>query len=186
MKKHSIKFKKIILTTFIATSLYAIPSSIAATQGTLDPTSTGTFDVTVTIPDRVRITGMQDIAFGTFTHAGDFNDDYPTCVYTNTLSAQYGVTASGDGTGSAFTLTNGTDTVPYRVFWNNAEGTTVGEGEILTTVKRDNVTNSNQVSSDCTTGGNTSNLHVSIAEANMIGVTNGTYSGTLTITIDPS
>tara|TARA_R110000868_G_scaffold189695_2_gene433052 strand:+ start:100266 stop:100817 length:552 start_codon:yes stop_codon:yes gene_type:complete len=178
-------YKKCLLTAIIASGIYAIPSSIAATQGLLNPTSTGSFDVSVTIPDRVRITGMQDISFGTYV-SGDFDDDYPVCVYSNTPTAQYGVTASGDGASSAFTITNGTDAIAYRVRWNSVAGTTVGESALTANVKLDNIPNANQQSSTCATGGNSANLHVQIQDTAMAGMSNGTYSGTLTITIEPS
>lgn len=185
MKNKTFKIRKIMLTAFIASSLYSIPSSIAANQGTLDPTSSGDFEVSVVIPDRVRITGMQDIAFGKYL-IGDFNEDFPVCVYTNTASAQYGVTASGDGTSSALTLTNATDIINYHVYWNDVAGSTTGEIELLATVLNDNIENPNQESSTCVTGGNSANLHVRILNADMRNISNGTYSGTLTITIDPS
>jgi hypothetical protein len=177
--------KIFLLSSALAVSLYSIPNSIAATQGILDPTSNGSFEVTLTIPDRVQITGLQDINFGTFV-SGDFNNDFPICVYSNTPTAQYGVTATGDGAASAFTLTNGTDTIPYRVFWNETAGTTVGELQLTATTKLGNRAGANQQSYTCSTGGDSANLHVSILDANMRSITNGTYTGTLTLLIDPA
>lgn len=161
------------------------PNSIAATQGTLNPTSSGSFQVSLTIPDRVQVSGLQDINFGTFV-SGDFDTNYPLCVYSNTPTARYGITITGDGAGGAYTLTNGTDTIPYQVFWNETAGTTVGELVLTAGTKLGNRSNANQVSYTCATGGDSANLRVWIQDANMRGITNGTYTGTMTIFVDPA
>lgn len=180
------KLSKIgIITAFLTTSLYIAPNTIAATQGTLDPTSNGSFEVTLTIPDRVQISGLEDIDFGTFV-SGDFNYDYPVCVYSNTPTARYGVTITGDGTGGAYTLTNGTDTIPYNVYWNETAGTTTGEMLLTAGTKLGNRSGANQQSYTCASGGDSANIHVWIQDANMRDVTNGTYTGTMTVFIDPA
>ena len=177
---------KLFTTSFIlAASAYAVPNSIAATQGSLNPTSSGSFEVTLTIPDRVQVSGLEDINFGTFT-SGDFDYDYPLCVYSNTPTARYGVTVTGDGSGGAYTLTNGTDTIPYTLYWNETAGTTVGEMVLSAGVKLGNRSNANQQSYTCSTGGDSANFHIWIQEANMQGITNGTYTGTITVLVDPA
>ena len=55
----------------------------AATDGTLGTTSTGTSDITVTIPELILISGMADITFGTYAGTGDLDVNEDICIYTN-------------------------------------------------------------------------------------------------------
>ena len=177
--------KMTLLATTLMVGYTSIPNSIAATQGSLNPTSSGSFEVSLTIPERVQVTGLEDIDFGTFV-SGDFNYDYPICVYSNTPTARYGVTVTGDGAGGAYTLTNGTDTIPYVVYWNETAGTTAGEMVLTAGTKLGNRSNANQQSYTCATGGDSANIHIWIQDADMRGVTNGTYTGTMTVLVDPA
>lgn len=173
------------LLTFIAFSLYAAPATLAETQGDLDPTSIGTFDVTFTLPDLVKITGMQDINFGQH-NSGDFNYDHSLCIYSNTPTATYSITAAGTGAGSSFRLSNGTDNINYNVYWNDIGGSTAGEVAVTAGLKLTNQSGADQTDESCAVTGNNANLHIEVLDANMSNITNGIYTGTLTILLEAS
>ena len=50
----------------IAVAVLAMPSAaFAATQGTAGSTSTGSISISATVPGRVQLSGLSDVAFGT-------------------------------------------------------------------------------------------------------------------------
>src|SRR6185312_11899402 len=103
------------LLTCCALSLPGV--AIAATQGTLGSTSTGSVSISATVPGRVQISGLTDIAFGTVDPTSAASQSENVCVWSNTSGRGYQVTATGSGASNAFTLTDGTNTLPYSVEW---------------------------------------------------------------------
>ena len=172
-------FKKIIVA--ITLTLLTMQAQ-AVVQGTLNPTSTGSFDVTVTIPNEVRITGLADVDFGTYPATGNLDSNYDLCIYSNMPGATYDITASGDGAGSAFTIAYLANTIPYVVNWNDTTGT-VGKSQLTATVSVPQ-TGANQQTTDCSVGGDSANLEIEINGADISGKPNGTYTGTLTLLIE--
>jgi len=172
-------FKKLALAIVVA--LITVRAE-AVVQGVLNPTSTGSFDVTVTISNEVRITGLADIDFGTYPAVGDLATNYDLCIYSNMPGATYDITASGDGAGSAFTIASGANTIAYTVDWNDVTGTP-GQSQLTTTVPVAQ-TGANQQTSDCSVGGDSANLEIEITNAAIVGKPNGTYTGTLTLLIE--
>ena len=60
-----------------------IPSvNFAATQGTLGTTSTGTVNISITIPALVQLTGLSDIAMGT-SSSFPATGNTTACIYSN-------------------------------------------------------------------------------------------------------
>jgi hypothetical protein len=99
----------------------------AATQGSLGATSTGTVTINASVANRVQLTGLADVNFTAqdpFTAATDSQD---VCVWSNTATKAYTITASGNGALNAFTLVNGGGaTVPYSVAWSASTGAATG------------------------------------------------------------
>ena len=155
----------------------------AATDGTLGTTSTGTSVITVTIPELILITGLADISFGTYGGTGDLNGNDDICIYTNKAAGTYGVTATGDGAASAFTITDGSNTIAYNVYFNDVSGTT-GETQLITNTANTSQTGANTSSQNCGGGAN-ANFHVEMLEANLQAAPAGAYSGTLTLVVAP-
>ena len=99
--------------------------TFAATQGTSGPTSTGTISVLVVNNDLAWIKGLDDINLGTWSGSGDMAGDDDICVLTNFFpfaNNNYIIRASGDGAPgdpSAFTLSNGAQSIYYRVFFTD-------------------------------------------------------------------
>lgn len=77
----------------------------------------------------VQVSGLSDVAFGTITGFGsDLVRSQSICAFSGLTGGRYTVTASGSGAGGAFTLANGTRTLPYEVQWNTAAGQSSGTG----------------------------------------------------------
>ena len=86
--------------------------AIAATpsQGSLGGTSTGQIGISATIPASVQITKLSDLTFGTLDPSTATQLTENPCVWSNTATKGYSITATGCGARSAFTLSNGTST----------------------------------------------------------------------------
>ena len=170
-------------TKVMGLAVFASTSSIAATDGTLGTTSTFSYNVTITIPERVRISGLQDAAFGAFGSSDTrINDD--VCIYSNTSGGNYDVTATGSGAGNAFTIASGPNTVPYRLFWNDVTGT-VGQTELSAGTTLVGQTGADRTDTSCS-GGNNANIDILIERASVEGNPNGTYTGVITLVIEPN
>lgn len=157
----------------------------AASQGSLGSTSTGTVSVSASVPNRVSLTGLTDVAFTNQDPASAASSPQNVCVWSNTSTKGYHITASGSGTSGAFTLASGTLTVPYSVEWAGTSGQTTGtaltSGTALTGLK------STAVDPACSTGpSTTASLIVGIAAADLQTMQAATsYTGTLTLVVAP-
>lgn len=107
--------------------------ALAATDGSLGGTSTGTSELSVTVPLRAQITGVADLDFSSELTAWNGADDVTladsVCVFTS--SGAYEVTASGNGTANAFTVTDGSTFISYTVEWDDNDAS--NSGTALTT-----------------------------------------------------
>lgn len=88
-------FKKIALSTAIATSLFA-GQAFAADQGTLGSASTGKSVVSLSVNDQVQISGVDDISLGAFDGSNDLTGSTEFCVYRSGGDA-YQMTVSAEG-----------------------------------------------------------------------------------------
>lgn len=163
-------------------SLFPLLSQ-AVTQGDLNPTSTAQFNVQIVIPEQVRISGLSDINFGTYSGTGNLESDQDICVYSNIVNGRYDITTQGDGAGNAYTLTNGGDTIPYSVFWSPSTGPSGGTPMTATTTLT-NQLNANTQTDDCSVGGLSANIRVLMNDADLHGISNGLYSGTLSVIVE--
>jgi hypothetical protein len=154
---------------------------VAATQGTQGATSTGSIDLTITIPTRTRISALNDILLGAWSGSGALSGgDANICIWSTT--GGYSVTARGSGGGNAFTLTNGAQTVAYTVQWAQTGG--ASSGTALTTGVALTGRTTNATAIDCSTGpASTAGVFVSIPESTLAASRPGSYTGTLTLVI---
>lgn len=166
------------------TLLAAVPAG-ASTQGSLGATSTGTVTITASVANRAQITGLTDIAFTNVDPASTATSSQSNCVWSNTANKGYSITATGSGTSGAFTLANGSLIVPYSVQWNASGGQT--SGTALTAGTALGGMTSTAANPTCSTGAaTTSSLIISIAAANLQGMTSATsYTGSLTLLVTP-
>ena len=160
--------------------------AFAATQGTVGATSTGSLNITLTIPQLVRITGLTDITMPTWDGSTDIQGTDNVCVFSSTR--RYTVTATGSGASSAFTLADGTaptpNTIAYAVEWAASSGASSGTG--LTSGTALTAQTTNATSTTCA-GGTNATVIVKITSANLSAAPSaGTnYTGTLTLVVAP-
>jgi len=157
----------------------------AATDGSLGATSTGTVSISASVPSRARITGLTDVAFTGQDPATPASNAQSICVWSNTSTKAYSITATGSGTSNAFTLTNGTGTVPYSVEWSATSGAT--SGSALTTGSASSSLTSSATSQNCSSGPTSSaSLIVKMSTTDLGTMTGGSsYTGTLTLLVTP-
>ncbi len=169
----------------MAGALMASPA-MAATQGTLGATSTGNITITVSVPSRVQITGLSDVAFTNVDPTVTATNAQSNCVWSNTATKGYTITATGSGTSGAFTLASGALTpVTYSVQWNQSSAQT--SGTALTAATASGTFNSTATTPTCATAPATSSsLIVSISSAQLLNMASlTTYTGTLTLLVSP-
>lgn len=121
---------------------------------------------------------MSDISLGTYNGIGDLENEDTICIYNLGVST-YKVTASGTGTAGAFAMNGVGGSIPIEVQFKSGAGSFV----TLTANSPTGFTGSNTVSSTCG-GSPNATVKVIATEANLLSVTAGTYSGTLTILLE--
>lgn len=157
----------------------------ASTQGSLGSTSTGTVSISASVLSRVRISGLSDVAFTNVDPSVDASNAQNVCVWSNTSTKGYRLTATGSGAANAFTLANASLTVPYSVEWSGSSGQTSGtaltSGSPLTGLV------STATNSNCASGPSASaSLIVRIGADSLQTMDAATsYTGTLTLLVAP-
>lgn len=166
-------------------ALFVSMPAFSSNQGTLGATSTGSVSITASVANRAQITGLTDISFSAVDPATAATSAQSDCVWSNTATKGYSITATGSGTSGAFTLANGALTVPYTVQWAASTGQTSGSALTAGTALGGLTTTA--ANPTCSTGAaTTSSLIVSISSANLQGMTAGaSYTGTLTLLVTP-
>ncbi len=176
--------KKIVQATALAASMLTAGAVIAATDGAVGGISTGTLDITVTVNDEVRISGLSDVS-GIFDGVNDIQGTSSACVYRNGGGATgaYNITATGDGGGGAFTIVDGPNPpVAYTVEWDDRSGggfTALATGVALTAQSTTETT-----TDDCG-GGDTADVRVTVPAANLLASPAGSLFGVLTLEVAP-
>jgi len=129
----------------------------------------------------VKISDLQDFDFGLYPGNGRLQDDKNVCA--NVIpSGQYQIVMFGDGAGGSFEISNGIDSIPYRVFYNDRPrtggGSRMQEGQPLTSQSGA----SDQL--NCSDG-LSANIRIRIQSQDLQAANPGRYRGTLTMTISP-
>ena len=166
-------------------ALLAHGTALAATQGSLGTTSTGSISIGASVPNRVQISGLADVSFANQDPATPASDAQDVCVWSNTSTRGYNVTATGSGAGNAFTLAGGASTVPYDVEWAGSPGQS--SGAALTSGSALTGLTSTATNATCSSGPSSSaSLIVRIPSANLETMEAATaYTGTLTLVVAP-
>jgi len=159
--------------------------SFAASQGSLGATSSGSVTISASVPNRARITGLADVTFTNQDPSVAAANAQSVCVWSNTATKAYTITASGSGTASAFTLSNGTSTVPYGVEWASSGSQT--SGTALTAASASASLTSAATGQSCTSGPAASaSLIVKIGTTDLGTMSAGSsYTGSLTLLVTP-
>lgn len=135
--------------------------------------------------NNVRITKLADVAFGTIANLGaDAVSSQSVCVYANTATNGYRITATGSGSGGNFALTSGANQLDYEVQWNQAAGQTTGSQLTPNGPLTGQITSATQQT--CNSGPPTSaSLIVLMRSSALLSATAGSYSGSLTLVVGP-
>lgn len=178
-------FDRIAKTATLAAALaVASGSALAAEDGKMGASSTGKSVVSMSVGDRVKISGLDDIALGAFSGAGDMVGSSAFCVYRNGTGL-YNMTvtsANQDGDGN-FRATDGTNFVSYGVSYDvdadASDGTEISSGETRTGLAGE------ARSPSCSATDNAA-IQVSFAEEELLGAVAGAYTDTLTLLVEPN
>lgn len=179
------KFRTACIAGVAASMLLAEPA-LASTQGSFGATSTGSVTINASVPGRVRISGLSDVTFSNVDPSANASNAQNVCVWSNTNTRGYTITATGSGSANAFTLASGgLPAVPYSVEWASNSGQT--NGTSLTAGSTLSGQTSTAINSDCSAGPSASaSLIVSIGSSTLQSMTAGvTYNGTLTLVVAP-
>lgn len=181
---HAVTHKLAVSFAVASIALGAAPA-VAATQGTQGSTSTGSVSINASVPNRVRISGLDDISLLNLDPSVDASTNQDVCVWSNTSTRGYSITASGSGAGDAFTLASGTETVPYSVEWASSTGQ--ANGTALVAGSPESGLTSNATHQLCSSGpAGSASLIVKLASADLSEMQAGlTYTGTLTLLVQP-
>ena len=176
------RFRQIALACIAA---LAHGSALAATQGSLGSTSTGSISIGASVPNKVQLSGLTDVAFTNQDPATAAANAQNVCVWSNTSTKGYNVTATGSGASNAFTLANAALTVPYTVEWAGSTGQSSGTS--LTTGTALTGLTSSATNANCASGpASSASLIVRISAANLQTMKAATtYTGTLTLVVAP-
>lgn len=166
--------------------LFALVLFLAPRMGVAqgDP-NIASLSVDIQVAQLYRITGIQDVTFSTFSGDGDLTANRSVCVWTNSASGSYRVTAHGDGTDSVFTVAkqgDATKTIPYSVSWITVDGTVALTKQQSSATR----TGANTVSSTCASGPSApASFVVTVDDEAILQRPAGTYIGILTLSISP-
>lgn len=179
--------KKITKYTLLAGMLAGFSlSATAATQGSLGTTSTGTTNISLTIPALVKISDLDDITLGTLSNiTSNVKGDTQACIYSNSAAGGYRVTVTGSGTGNAFTVADGSgNDIAYTAYWK--DDITAGDGTQLTSGSQlSGQLNADTTSITCANTGKNAKFTVEFGQGALAAAPQGSYTGTATITIAP-
>lgn len=158
----------------------AVPAH-AASQGSLGTASTGTVSITASIVPRANMSGMTDIALADRDPMKAASRTRDICIWSNTRSQIFTVTASGSGPRGRFLLSSGAQAVPYAIRWKAREAeTSLSNGVTSMTLI------SAGTQQTCNSGPKSASLTVVIEPADLQTMEPGeAYVGTLTLIVAP-
>ena len=133
---------------------------------------------------KVRLTGLTDVTFGTVGYGGDAVSAQSVCAFSSTRSNSYTISAFGSGAGSDFTLSSGRSELPFHVQWSPSPGQTSGDPLAPNGVAGPYVSNARH--QRCNNGPPSSaSLIITIRSADSAAAAAGVYSGSLTLVLAP-
>ena len=161
----------------VASALAVSGTALAATDGTLGATSSGSSVVTIIKDNAVQISDVNDLDLGTHaTLAADATASDGVCVFTSTSA--YRVTASN--VSGTFALVDGANSIAYSLTW------AVGAGAPVTMVNGTAITSLSGDNTSLTCGGATnSTFEATVTSAAFNAAAPGTYTDTVTLLVEP-
>ncbi len=177
---------------FALIALMASATAMAATDGTLDATqSQGSTDVTLDVSEVVQVSfpnGDIAIPFSTTTTT-PVTEEF--CIYTNASDGGVGVAINvlndnSAGAGQAAVLSDGTNEIEYSFDFQTQGGGATIASDIDEDGMAEVATSTANTSSATCAGGNSHQFVVTVPAANMAAAPTGSYSDTITVTVQPA
>ena len=131
-----------------------------------------------------KVSGLQDVDFGTYTYSGDLQSTFDFCIYVqNDNENNYSIQWVGQGAGSAYVSVSGANTVTSTIFFADDPPTYsyVQQAPGVTSIYQD----PNTVSEDCLIGGLPGRAQINMDGNDLEYATSGTYTGTVQVTVWP-
>lgn len=166
-----------IMTSVAVTALFSA-QAMAATDGSVGTTSSGTSQVSLDVADRIQISNVEDIALGTYGGTGDLNENMSYCVYRNG-GGDYELTLTTDQTD--FLVTDGTNTIPFAVQVDGDADASDGSSINY------NIASAAMAGSDAAdcSGVDNGAMYVNFSEADLQAAPTSTYQATVTLLVEP-
>ena len=136
------------------------------------------FNVIIRLPTLVQVSDLDDIPLGTWTlGSGDLVGGDDVCVYTNHGNGRYNLTVTGQGAGGDYVLENGPDALDFDLAFDDGNGF-----RNLSPGVRIRPRNGDTTDFACG-GGSSAAFRVTVPEANLTAAPQGSYAGTITVTV---
>ena len=119
------KLNTIVTGIAFAASVFA-GNAMAASDGSLGATSSGSSVVSLSIANRVQITGVSDIALGAWSGSGNLSGSTNFCVY-RSGGDNYSITATTDNGAFAVTSATTSDSIPFTAQVDDSLDASAGE-----------------------------------------------------------
>ena len=132
---------------------------------------------------KVRVTDLSDVNFGLLSNLqADARRSQNVCLFSNSMGGRYSITATGSGSGSSFTLNDGSHSLPYEVEWSDQSGQTSGTGLAPAVTATGRVSAASQQT--CNSGpASSASLTVVLRASSLTQAREGNYSGSLTLLV---
>lgn len=174
------KLNTIVTGVAFAASLFA-GNAMAATDGTLGATSSGTSVVSLTVADNVKITGISDIALGSWSGTGNLVGSTSYCVYRNGGDS-YSITATTDQSNFSVYSPTTKDSIPFTAQVSDTVNSVIAP---LTYNTATTAALKGSTSMTCG-GGSNGQLQVTFAQSALQTASSGTdYQATVTLLVQP-
>jgi len=140
------------------------------------------FRIDIDIAPAVRISSLDNIAFGTWSGTGGLSAEETFCVYNNTSTSAYEVTITSpnqDGSSNFFVTDGGVKSVGYQLQFK--DDVLPGGGSTVGALAIGGVGDNNDL--DC--GGDNAKLTVNFLEADLSASSSAVYTDTVTLVVSP-
>lgn len=134
----------------------------------------------------IIINQLDDVPLGTWPGSGDLQAIEAHCVGMSSggrrPTNEYRISIDGSGTGSRFELSNGTDTIEFQVEYRDNLSSTA-----WATIKRGGRSKRLQATTvtACNSGQTVQEFRVTVRQADLIGKSAGSYTGSLVLIVEP-
>lgn len=163
----------------LALAVATSEDSQAASDGDLGKTSSGSANISLVIPNLVKISKLKDVAFNVYSGDGNLSASSNFVVATN-FKGSYRITATGDGPGKSFQLSNGVNKIPYYISFGKT-----GSSQLAEFVPGVSLSGNKSSSESIKDTRENAKYSILIKDENLKQAEVGEYSGTVTFMVAP-